>query len=81
MQAEELESLARIRGEGLAVSLTMTIRLHANGAMSVEGPTGDKAFCRKLLDEAWKAIERQPAPGKLVIPGKDVDSRSRESYL
>lgn len=81
MEAMELESLRRIRSDDdLAVTLTLTVRLHANGAMSVEGPTGDKAFCRKLLDEAWHAINRQPSRGALIIPGYDVDSKAKEAY-
>lgn len=80
MDRRELEPLSRL-GDELAVSLTLTIRLHQNGAMSVEGPTADKAFCRKLLDEAWHAINRQPARGGIIVPGVDVDSRARESYL
>lgn len=80
MDRRELEPLQQLGGE-LAVSVALTIRLHRNGAMSVEGPTGDKAFCRKLLDEAWHAINRQPARGGIVVPGADVDSRARESYL
>jgi hypothetical protein len=81
MDSRELESLRRIRTDDeLAVTLTLTVRLHANGAMSVEGPTGDKAFCRRLLDEAWAAINRQPTKGALIIPAHDVDSRAQESY-
>ena len=77
MERGELESLRRL-GDGLAVAMTLTIRLHANGAMSVEGPTNDKAFCRKLLDEAWHAINR--TPGRILVPGEDVDSRPKEVY-
>lgn len=80
MDRRELEPLQQL-GDELSVSVALTIRLHRNGAMSVEGPTGDKAFCRKLLDEAWHAINRQPARGGIVVPGADVDSRARESYL
>ena len=81
MEAAELESLARIRKDDeLAVTVALTIRLHANGAMSVEGPTADKVFCRKLLDEAWHAINRQPARGGIIVPGADVDSRAQERY-
>lgn len=82
MHADELESLRRIRNnDDLAVTVALTIRLHANGALSVEGPTGDKEFCRKLLDEALNAINRQPSRGALIVPGHDVDSRAREAYL
>jgi len=81
MEAAELESLRRIRKDDeLAVTLTLTVRLHANGAMSVEGPTGDKAFCKKLLDEAWHAINRQPARGGIIVPARDMDSKAQESY-
>jgi hypothetical protein len=67
---------------GLGVTLTLTIRLHENGAMSVEGPTGDPAFCKKLLEEAWQAIQRQPRFTKeIVIPERDLDSRVKKEYV
>jgi hypothetical protein len=63
----------------LAVTISLTIRLHKNGAMSVEGPVQDKAFCKKLLDEAWATINRQthekPA---LIVPGRDVGVQAEE---
>lgn len=81
MEKGELESLARVRNDDeLAVTLTLTVRLHQNGAMSVEGPTADKPFCKRLLDEAWNAINRQPSKGQLIIPGHDVDSKAKEAY-
>jgi len=64
---------------GLRVVATLTIRLHANKALSIEGPIADKKWCRKVLDEAWNAINRtQPT---LITPGSDVDSRPKENYL
>ena len=85
MNEELKEQLARTARElpdvpdELAVSLTLTIRLHKNGAMSVEGPVADKQFCRKLLDEAWAAINRTKST--LVTPPEDVDSKARDNYL
>lgn len=81
MDKGELESLSRLQPkDGLRVACVLTIRLHENGAMSVEGPTADKIFCKKLLDEAWHAINRQPKRGELIVPGRDVDSRPKASY-
>lgn len=66
----------------LGVTLTLAIRLHGNGALSVEGPIADKAFCRRLLDEAWDAIKRQHRNvSGLVVPAVDVDSVARDNYL
>jgi hypothetical protein len=80
MEPGELERLSRLKPEHMNVALTLTIRLHADGAMSVEGPVADKAFCKQLLDEAWASIKRQPGPGDIIVPGIDVDSRPKEAY-
>jgi hypothetical protein len=71
---EPYEKLARdLPGDELAVSVSLTIRLHRNGALSVEGPVADPAFCRQLLDHAWDAIQRQTKPQPLlVVPERDV---------
>lgn len=79
---EAMKKLRTDLPDDLAVVLTLSIRLHKNGAMSVEGPVGDPDFCRKLLDEGWAAIKRNAAEEKpvLIVPGNDVDSRPKESY-
>lgn len=51
----------------------ITVRLHAGGAVSVQGHLGDAAFAQRLLDHAKDAIGRQFPKGRLVIPGRDVD--------
>lgn len=52
----------------------VTVRLHANGTISTQGTISDKAMAIHLLDQARDAIRRQvPDPGKIVIPGRDVD--------
>lgn len=80
---ETKEAMRRMRmdlPDDLGVTVSLTIRLHRNGAMSVEGPTGDPAFCKKLLDEAWDAIRRNQKAQPLIVPEKDVESRAKESY-
>lgn len=74
------ERMQRQAQDPMGVTLTLSIRLHANGAMSVEGPIADPAFCRHLLDEAWHAIQRQGARPTLIVPGNDVDSKARDDY-
>jgi hypothetical protein len=48
---ETQEAMAKLRrdipADGLAVAVHLTIRIHQNGAMSVEGPIADPAFCKK----------------------------------
>ena len=82
---EVQEAMQKIRRDipvdGLAVAIHLTIRIHQNGAMSVEGPIHDPAFCKKMLDEAWDSIKRnQKTTPALVIPERDLDSRAKESY-
>ena len=54
-----------------AVVMTLTIRVHASGALSVEGPISDKAYALALLDNAKDAV-RNHRYGGLIVPGKDV---------
>ncbi len=67
--------LARDLGDN-PVTVSITIRLHQSGALSVEAPLGDPAFCYRMLDEARDAIKRQSP----IIPACDVDSRAKERY-
>jgi hypothetical protein len=81
LDRDAYEKILRGPDDPLAVTVTLAIRLHRSGALSVEGPIADKAFCRRLLDEAWDAIKRQQRDvPDLVVPGGDVDSRARENY-
>ena len=68
--AEPYEKLARDNPE-LKASVTLTITLHANGALSVGGPVGDRALCYALLDNARDAVKRQHEKS-LIIPAHDV---------
>ncbi len=72
----DMPSLSR----GVVVSLT--IRLHSNGAMSVEGPVHDKDFCRRILEEALATINRQTREkDAIVTPARDVEVQSKELIL
>lgn len=51
----------------------ITVRLHAHGAMSIQGTIGDKKLAHQLLDHARDAITRQvPDEHALVVPNRDV---------
>lgn len=77
---EPFEKASRDLPDGLAVDVALTIRLHRNGSLSVEGPVADKAFCKQLLEHGWDAIKRQHSGPRLVVPSCDVDVKSREAY-
>ena len=59
--------------DDLAVVAEINLRLRRNGALSVEGAIGDKAFALALLDNARDAIMRQIPASGLLIPGNDVE--------
>lgn len=59
--------------DGLGVAVDLHIRLHANGAMSISCPVGDKDLALSMLEHAKDAINRQAKPKSLVVPWKDVD--------
>lgn len=52
----------------------LTIRLHATGALSVQGHVGDKRLALQLLEHAKDAIGRQfPDDRQILVPNRDVD--------
>lgn len=53
------------------VAITLTITLHASGALSVSGPVQDKKLCMVLLDNARDALKRQADLG-IVVPAYDT---------
>lgn len=78
---ERMQRVGPEMADPLKVAIELRVRLHVGGALSVEGPIADKAFCRRLLDEAWDAINRQGANRPaLVVPGCDTDIRALERY-
>ena len=51
----------------------VTIRLHAGGAISVQGHISDKRMALQLLDHARDAITRQVSDNRIIVPNRDVD--------
>ena len=52
----------------------LTMRLHANGQMTLNGHVADRRLMLQMLDHARDAIKRQvPEDYALTIPNRDVD--------
>ena len=51
----------------------LTLRLHANGNMTLNGHVADHALMLQMLDHARDTIKRQIPSGGIVIPNRDVD--------
>lgn len=51
----------------------ITVRCHADGAVSIAGTIGDATFARRLLDHARDAITRQVPDRGIVVPNRDVE--------
>lgn len=61
--------------DGDKVVETLTIRIHASGALSVVGPIDNHAWALAVLDNARDAINNHHNPqrkGGLIVPGNDV---------
>ena len=59
----------------------VTVRMHANGSMSVQGHVGDKAFAIALLTNAIDAVRaRVNDPSALVVPARDVEAPQSEAF-
>ena len=67
---EPYEKMLRDNPE-LRATVQLTITLHQNGALSVNGPVSDKALCIALLDNAREALNRQHSKA-LIVPAHDV---------
>lgn len=54
----------------------------STGAMSVEGPTHDKAWTLAALEHAVDAVRNSLRPrGEIVIPGRDMSLKSEPGTL
>lgn len=58
--------------DGNRVVVELVIRVHASGALSVQAPLEDKAWCLAALEQATSAVKNHRAGG-IIIPGSDVD--------
>lgn len=60
-------------GDGRRVSAVLQIKIWSDGALSVEGPVGDTAWCLAVLENAKDAIKNQARPkDAIVVPGGEV---------
>jgi len=66
------------------VSFSVTLRIHANGALSIEGPVHDKEWMLALLDNAKDAVVNHHRPRTeqaIVIPQHDVSIQAIRETL
>ena len=54
------------------VVVTVTINVHANGALSVTGPIHDKPWMLAVLANAADAVRGHSGEKKIVVPEHDV---------
>lgn len=51
----------------------LQVKVYEDGALSVEGPMDDPAWCIAALQNAIDAIRNKQRPaGEIIVPGKDV---------
>jgi hypothetical protein len=61
-------------GDGRVVTQQIIIKVWSDGALSVEGPVDDPAWCLAALENAKDAIRnrRSKKQERLIVPGRDV---------
>ena len=67
----------------LDVVATITLSLHANGAMDISGNIGDKRLALGMIDAAREAIKHQLRPEddkSLILPARDVEAMQHPNY-
>lgn len=62
---------------------TVTIRVHFDGTMSMDGPFGDKELFLQILEQATDCVKANAkARGSLLIPPGHTDAKARpEGYF
>lgn len=63
-----------IAPQPLDVIRWVTVRLHADGAVSTAGTIGDVPMCLHLLECAKDALTRKDDPNGLIIPNYHLDT-------
>ena len=60
--------------DGLPNGVVVEIRvcIHADGALSVQGPIDDKPWMIAALNNAIDAVRNHGSPRQLIVPPKDV---------
>lgn len=56
--------------DGVVVEIKVCV--HANGALSVQGPINDKPWMLAALGNAVDAVRNHGRPGAIIVPQKDV---------
>jgi len=59
-------------GDGRCITAAIHIKVWSDGAMSVEGPVEDPAWCLAALENAKDAIRNHHRRAPLVVPPNDV---------
>ena len=54
------------------VVVEIKVCVHANGALSVQGPIDDKPWMIAALTNAIDAVRNHSRPGEIIVPAKDV---------
>jgi len=61
-------------GDGREITQQITIKVWSDGALSVEGPVEDTAWCLAAMANAADAVRNHRRPSEaIVIPSYDVD--------
>ena len=63
-------------GDGRTITSQITIKVWSDGALSVEGPIEDTAWCLAALDNAKDAIRNHRSRKQIIVPPNDVSIAS-----
>lgn len=69
------ERIHRVRldpGDGRHITQQITIKVWSDGALSVEGPVEDAAWCIAAMQNAIDAVRNRRNGRPLVVPSHDV---------
>ena len=58
--------------DGDKVAVQITIKVHASGALSVEGPLDEREWMLAALDNAKDAVRNHRRNAPIIVPAKDV---------
>ncbi len=60
-------------GDGRTITSQITVKVWSDGALSVEGPVDDPAWCLAALENAKDAIRNRRNNKPIITPSHDVD--------
>jgi hypothetical protein len=81
--ADRLLRMKRDAEQAPAFFCTVTIKVHYDGTMSMDGPFGDKDLFLKVLDQARDCVNANAkVAGTLIVPPEYGDAKARpEGYF